>query len=62
MSILRKIMETCKDTQYCHECSVRDFCTQLRSKPPKYWQEKIVDKYEPAEAPAKKTTKKKKGE
>ena len=59
---LRKIKEICEKTNYCHECSVRDFCTQLRAKPPKYWPEKIVDKYEPSEAPAKKTTKKKKGE
>lgn len=63
MANLRQIKKTCEKTQYCHQCVDRDFCTQLRAKPPKYWPDRILNLYEPLEeASAKKTTKKKKGE
>lgn len=66
MTLLRQIREICDKQQYCHNCAIRSFCTELRAKPPRYWLEKHVKMYdffgqEPAEepAPAKKTRKKK---
>lgn len=64
--LLSQIKVICEKQQYCHDCPVRSFCTDLRAKPPKYWPDKLVKTYdflgqESAEepAPAKKTRKKK---
>lgn len=61
MALLRQIRTLCEKQQYCHDCPIRSFCTELRAKPPKYWPEKVLQQFEPAEepAPAKKTRKKK---
>ena len=66
MGLLSQIKAICEKQQYCHNCAIRSFCTELRAKPPKYWPEKTAKLYdifgqEPTEepAPAKKTRKKK---
>lgn len=66
MALFSQIKKICEMQQYCHNCQIRIFCTELRAKPPKYWPDKQVRIYdlfgqEPAEepAPAKKTRKKK---